>query len=757
MNSSLFLLLPLLSASALSPFAAPAGQDPEKPIIIENDDAVITRSAAVQIMPLVLADEDGDGAIRIEGNGLFVDFTGARLEGAPAGTDPDQMVGTGVFIRGKNITVKGLDVSGYKVGIHAVESEGLVLVGCDVSDNFAQRLKSTPAAEDSSDWLYPHDNDQRQWATHYGAGILVERSDDIIVESCRARRTQNGLILDRVNESRIYDNDFSFLSGWGIAMWRSCRNTICRNQTDFCVRGYSHGIYNRGQDSAGILMFEQCQENVIAQNSATHGGDGFFGFAGNEALGAVPPPNDDFDYKYQGNRRNIITMNDFSFAAAHGIEMTFSVGNKFIDNRLKENAICGIWAGYSKASIIESNRIIRNGFPGAGIEHGGVNIEHGTENRIIRNTFKGNRCGVHLWWDADEHLIHLPWCEVNGHESTDNYILQNTFEGEPVAIRLRNTLATEILDNRYEDVGTILETDDMMQVATAPVVMPSPEKPGVELFGKQRTLLARRHLEGRENIVLGEWGPYDHESPLLHRVADRRTDRGRVQVWRVFGATLVTADAASESEVLVEPVPGEVPEGAGPLALAPPGEILVSAPLGGFAAYRLRATVQPLDENAAPVVLEAEGFLLSTTWNARAFRYETDPRTDLEAWHAEAADAIPFTVSDLALRFGGAGPSQIPGAPDALVAAALDGNHFGILASTEVSLPAGKWRIATTSDDGIRVWVDDALVIDDWTHHAPTPHEVELEFAEAGAHTVRVEYFELDGHAELRVGFEAVD
>ena len=56
-------------------------------------------------------------------------------------------------------------------------------------------------------------------------------------------------------------------------------NVIARNACDYCIRGYSHGVYNRGQDSAGILMFEQCSRNVIADNSVTHGGDGIFGFA----------------------------------------------------------------------------------------------------------------------------------------------------------------------------------------------------------------------------------------------------------------------------------------------------------------------------------------------------------------------------------------------------------------------------------------------------------------------------------------------
>ena len=52
------------------------------------------------------------------------------------------------------------------------------------------------------------------------------------------------------------------------------------NRLIFNVRGYSHGVYNRGQDSAGILVYEQSNNNLFYKNNVTHGGDGFFFWAG---------------------------------------------------------------------------------------------------------------------------------------------------------------------------------------------------------------------------------------------------------------------------------------------------------------------------------------------------------------------------------------------------------------------------------------------------------------------------------------------
>ena len=73
------------------------------------------------------------------------------------------------------------------------------------------------------------------------------------------------------NEGRIYNNDFSFNSGIGIGMYRSSRNSVMYNRIIFNIRGYSHGVYNRGQDGAGILVYEQSSNNLFYKNNVTHG------------------------------------------------------------------------------------------------------------------------------------------------------------------------------------------------------------------------------------------------------------------------------------------------------------------------------------------------------------------------------------------------------------------------------------------------------------------------------------------------------
>jgi parallel beta-helix repeat protein len=493
--------------ASLSCCACSTVQEATETVTIERDDTRIERSCRLELPPSPAADAAGDGVIQIVGDGITVELSGELLGAGPE-LAPDAYTGVGIRITGKDVTLRGARVSGFRVGIHAEGADGLVLQDCDVSGNFRQHLASTKEKEAEEDWLDPHHNDQREWFTRYGAGIYVERSKGVTVRRCRARRGQNGLVLDRCEEAQVYDNDFSFLSGWGIALWRSSWNMIARNACDFCIRGYSHGVYNRGQDSAGILLFEQCSHNVIAENSATHCGDGFFGFAGQEALGGVAPRTSSFDYTMKGCNINGISGNDLSYAAAHGLEMTFSFANDISRNRMVGNSICGVWAGYSRDTTIQENHFEENGAAGYGLERGGVNIEHGERNIIVRNSFKRNACGVHLWWDADEHLVNLPWARANGHRSAENVIAANTFDGDTLAIQLRDCEGTMVRNNTMKDVGQELEVTGPPPLADGSVFVATGQD-RASLPGDTRPVGARPHLAGRDKIVIDEWGPVE--------------------------------------------------------------------------------------------------------------------------------------------------------------------------------------------------------------------------------------------------------
>ena len=117
------------------------------------------------------------------------------------------------------------------------------------------------------------------------SGPETTRKMAIAVRPARAASRERAASKARSNGCTLYDDDFSFLSGWGLGLYRASKNVVSHCIFDYCVRGYSHDVYWRGQDSAGILMFERCCDNLFVHDSATHGGDGVFLFAGNDTEG----------------------------------------------------------------------------------------------------------------------------------------------------------------------------------------------------------------------------------------------------------------------------------------------------------------------------------------------------------------------------------------------------------------------------------------------------------------------------------------
>lgn len=715
-----------------------AAQDlPE--VIVDRDDVRVSRSSRIVVpKDTVIEDSAGDGVIQVVAEGVVLEFAaGSVLRGAPAGSPGDGLSGVGVRLVGvEDVTLRGARIQGFRAGVWATGSHRLMIEDAELSDLFRQRLGSTPLAEDGGDWLWPHRNEDNEWLRDYGAAIYLEDCEGVVVRGTRVRRSQNGIVLDRIEGGEIYDNDCSFLSGWGLAMWRSSGNTISRNAFDFCVRGYSHGVYNRGQDSAGILMFEQCCGNVIAENSVTHGGDGLFGFAGREALG------EDGDhpvawYRRRGNNDNLLIGNDFSYAPAHGIEMTFSFGNRIVGNRLVGNAICGIWGGFSQDSLIVDNEIADNGGAGYGLERGGVNIDRSRGNVIAGNRFRGNRCGVHLW-SLPTGFGERPWGQANDLRATGTEVFGNVFDGDQLVLHLRGECGVAWGDNELVGVGEERRLEGGATVAEL-VEGELPLQPSlVRLPGRTRPVGARPELRGRENIVIGPWGPWDHSEPLL---LPREAGPGFL-VYQGFPAR--------------QPLAVEMLEGTSPAVVATEerterGESLIRLEATAPGLHRYRAILSSGDTRW-PV----EGWLLAATWTVRFFSWSVDPREDLEAWRAQAGAGVEVEVGGLALHFDHGGPADL-GLGEAIRGAGVGADRFGTVARATLALPAGRYRLKTLSDDGIRVLVDDAVVLEDWSWHSPKEDVGEFELLHDRSVEIRVEHFEIDGFAKLVLALERLD
>ena len=631
-------------------------------------------------------------AIRVRGSGITIEMTGVELAGVDAGASPDSAWGIGVLVEGgRNITLRGARIRGYKIGLLARGVRNLTLIANDVSNNWRPRLWSGQGHESLVDWLYFHQNEKDEWL-RYGAGIFLMDVTGGEIRDNVAHEGMNGLQMVRTERVRVWNNDFSFLSGLGIGLYRSSHNTIMHNRLVYCVRGYVHGVYRRGQDSAALLLYEQSSNNVVAYNSMTHSGDGVFLWAGQHTM----------DTGQGGANDNLFFGNDVSFAVANGIEATFSQ-NRFVGNLSVESEY-GIWGGYSWGSEILDNAFRRNVTA--------IAIEHGQDNTIRGNSFVGDTTAIRLWWNRIE-PSDWGYPKHRDTRSRDYRIEGNHFTAGGTALRIENTEALTVSGNDSSAVKRLWRPDTTHRLAPRPL-------PGGLM--PQETSLDR---PGRESILVDEWGPWDGTRPTLWpaRIADSAYSGGPLLLgvlgqsgrWRVVRSTGVSSISDS---------------------VGVSGDSIMVTPTGGSTTdWRIE-----LEGSDGSGRFSYGRFVAPARWSVRAVAWDStaDPRTSIEAFRARLAGPPLVTRSDAVLDYMWS-RTRLPGFP---------AERFGVVAEGSVDLPAGDYELLTISDDGIRVWVDGQLVVDRWKQHES---ELEIVPLSAGRHALRVEYYQVDGWVELRV------
>ncbi len=166
---------------------------------------------------------------------------------------------------------------------------------------------------------------------------------------------------------------------------------------------------------------------------------------------------------------------------------------------------------------------------------------------------------------------------------------------------------------------------------------------------------------------------------------------------------------------------------------------------------RVRAEAEGLhpfavDVEAGGKTLTATGVLLVAEWDVRFFEGQPsqgglgDSSGQVGFIHGEPmaamkTDAIDFTW------WGDPPAANVP----------ADG--FSTVATTSVSLAAGTYRVWTSVDDGVRVWIDKKCVIHDWRWRPPRENVATVSL-EAGKHAIRIEHYDASKHAQLHVGME---
>jgi hypothetical protein len=114
--------------------------------------------------------------------------------------------------------------------------------------------------------------------------------------------------------------------------------------------------------------------------------------------------------------------------------------------------------------------------------------------------------------------------------------------------------------------------------------------------------------------------------------------------------------------------------------------------------------------------------------------------------NAELAGAPAFTRSDPVIDFdwGLVAPSP-----------ALNNDNYSARWTRNVDFAAGEYEFSATSDDGVRMYVDGEVVIDQWVSHPPQTHKATRPLS-GGAHQLTVEFYEATGRAQVKVSWKPI-
>lgn len=669
--------------------------------------------------------------IEIEGNNIVIDFNSSVLQGSTDTDRPDDMYGLAIRIRkgSRNITIKNAAVHGYKIAILADSVENLTINNCDLSYNWRQQLKSNLTREDISDWMSFHKNENDEWM-RYGAAIYLKNCRKAVITNNTVTGGQCALLMTRCDNAEIADNNFSFNSALGIGMYRSSNNRIYHNRLDYNVRGYSDGKYHRGQDSAALLVFEQCNNNIFAFNTATHSGDGFFLWAGQTTM----------DNGTGGCNDNFIYGNDFSYAPTNGIEVTFS------RNLIMKNTInsCdhGIWGGYSFDTDITDNRLENNRI--------GIAIEHGQNINIALNNFSGGKTGIRLW-SREKQPADWAYARLRNTQSKNYWIAANRFTSVPTALDIMGTDTIVLQGNTKNNVGKYLLLGERSYNIDS-----SREEEALDIdYQKDERLKTIKATEqpaailpqGKNQMRITEWGPYDFKYPLLWLKNIDSTGlyhfeilgpKGKWEQTQLNGFSIVDKGADSFPSTLTARADTSVEDRS--IRLQYNGEPFIDI----FGKKKGADTKH---------VFTYRQFQPAFSWNINWYKWDAahDPAKGYSGFESiTSQQPVAALISEkVDYTWWGAIGKNLPA------------DSFATIAVSTIQLPEGVYNIGITADDYAKLFIDGKEVIDAWDtkyteRDEDTHHRVQIKLS-AGTHTFKIAHAEHRGLATLMFYINPVD
>ncbi len=322
--------------------------------------------------------------------------------------------------------------------------------------------------------------------------------------------------------------------------------------------------------------------------------------------------------------------------------------------------------------------------------HGDITLSAGQHTIIVEYFEEGGEAHAHVWWDR--------LGTFSGWEG--RYYDNNQFRGGPAFIRDDAEINFDWGDGAPTDW---IPSDDFSIIWTRTLHF----TPGLYRFNVRTDDGMRLWLNDTE-LLMDYWEPHDNVwhyrdwhflegANTLRLEYFEEAGNASIQFWWDYAATVEAARAFPPS------------------------------PTYGFSRAPTPARpVPPTPDPTQPSAPATEGF--PGPWRGEYFIGRDLSQTPV------------LVRTDAAIDFDWGWGSPAPEIPV---------DHFAARWTGEFDFEGGRYRFTTTTDDGVRLYLNDDLLIDSWQPMRGSRYRT-LEVP-AGRHTVRVEYFEATQAARARV------
>jgi hypothetical protein len=259
------------------------------------------------------------------------------------------------------------------------------------------------------------------------------------------------------------------------------------------------------------------------------------------------------------------------------------------------------------------------------------------------------------------------------------------------------------------------------------------------LAGAKPAFLPEGALRGRRYMLIGEWGPYDFRSPLLW-VREKSVKGNVTQTsFEVLGPKGKWKVKSKSAGVVLGAASGSVP---GFVTATWPAntqniDIVLEYTGGATTDYRGIATMA-----GQPVKFGWSKSFRPIDWTVKFWTWDDsrDPRNKYDAFVSFMANppVATFKATELSFASGGSPYKDVPG------------DHFATAADGTFTSGDGDYSLNVTSDDGVKVWLDGKLIVDEWHWQGPTLYTKVVPLKK-GQHALKVQHFEIDGYTALKV------